>query len=202
MTTTTNSDFNVSNQMKGTVQDDEKQFKSLHLDKINYLRNKIETFKNFPKPGILFQDFSPILKDRKAFQVCIDLLADRYSQKPLDAVVGLESRGFILGAALAYKLGIAFIPVRKAGKIPGDVFSVSYEKEYGKDAFCIAKDVIKKDQNILIVDDLIATGGSAKAAIDLVRKAKGKPFEFVTLLEIKELQGRKKLNVPTFNLID
>lgn len=177
-------------------------FKAIHANEIQSLKTKINVYKDFPKKGILFQDFSPILWHSESFQICINLFYEFYNQRGIEAVVGLESRGFIIGAALAYKLGVSFIPVRKAGKIPGAVYTVDYEKEYGMDSFCIAMDALNPDQNVLIIDDLIATGGSAIAAIELVKLAGGNPVEFASILEIKELRGRQKLNIPSFNLID
>jgi len=177
-------------------------FKALHVQEINELKHQIVTYPDFPKPGILFSDFLPILSNAKTFGICIDLLASYYKTKNISAVVGLESRGFILGAALAHKLGIGFVPVRKPGKLPGPVFSVSYQKEYGSDTLVISQSALQKSQRVLIIDDLIATGGSARAAIDLVKLAGGVPVEFVSLLQIKELAEMAKLSIPSFNLID
>lgn len=181
---------------------EESIFKTYHADEIQQLKDRIALFPDFPKEGILFQDFSPILRNNNSFRMCINLMCKWYSDKGVEAIVGLESRGFIIGGALAYSLGVPFIPVRKAGKIPGPVFTVEYEKEYGKDSFCISQDAIKKGQRILIVDDLIATGGSAIAAVELIKLSGGEPMEFFSLLEIKELKGRQKLGIPSFNLID
>lgn len=177
-------------------------FKALNAKDIAYLKSQIVTYKDFPKPGILFQDFLPIMINEKSFKICIDLLYNRYKNKDIKAVVGLESRGFILGSALAYKLGVGFIPVRKPGKLPGPIYTVSYEKEYGSDTLSISQSALGKNQRVLIIDDLIATGGTAKAAIELVKMANGEPVEFASILEIKELEGRGKLGIPSFNLID
>lgn len=165
------------------------------------LKNYISFHKDFPKKGIIFQDMSPLLANPEAFQECIDQLATRYETKNIEGIVGLDARGFIIGAALAYKMGVPFYPVRKPGKIPGLVHTVSYSKEYGSDFLSISKGSISKGERILIVDDLIATGGSAKAAIELVQKCGAQVVEFATLLEIPKLQGREKLGVPSFNLI-
>ncbi|MBS0628290.1 MAG: adenine phosphoribosyltransferase [Verrucomicrobia bacterium] len=181
---------------------EEALFKALHQEELFLLKENIVSYKDFPKPGILFDDFLPILNNPKSFSICIDLLYSRYKDKKIETIVGLESRGFLIGAALAYKLGVGFIPVRKPGKLPGKTYSITYEKEYGVDTLSIAANSIQKDERVLIIDDLIATGGSAKAAIELVRLAGGHPVEFVSLLEIKELGGRSKLNIPSFNLID
>lgn len=177
-------------------------FKALHAQEIDLLKSHIVQYPDFPKQGILFSDFLPILGDAQAFALCIDLLAERYKMYNISAVVGLESRGFILGAALAYKLGIRFVPVRKPGKLPGPTYSVIYKKEYGSDTLVIAQSALQKGQRVLIIDDLIATGGSARAAIELVTVAGGVPVEFVTLLQLKELAHQARLPIPAFNLID
>jgi adenine phosphoribosyltransferase len=176
--------------------------KGLLQEEIAFLKSQIVSYEGFPKPGICFDDFSPLLNNSKAFSLCIDLLYLHYKDKNIEAVVGLESRGFILGAALAYRLGVGFVTVRKPGKLPGPIHSVTYEKEYGVDTLAISAKGIEKDLRILIVDDLIATGGTAKAAIELIRLAGGNPVEFVSLLEVKSLEGRSKLGIPSFNLID
>jgi adenine phosphoribosyltransferase len=157
---------------------------------------------DFPKPGILFQNFLPILNDAQAFQYTIDFLAQRYAPKNISAVVGLESRGFILAAALAYKLGVRFVPIRKPGKLPGALYSVSYKTEYSMDTLVLAQDSLKSGQRVIIIDDLIATGGSARAAIELIRLAGAQPLEFVTLLKVAALEEQARLGIPQFNLID
>lgn len=177
-------------------------FKAIHADEIAFLKDQIELYPDFPKPGILFEDFFPVLSNGDTFQLCIDLLYEHYEGKNIEAVIGLESRGFILGAALAYKLGVGFVPVRKPGKLPGATYTVSYEKEYGSDSLCISQSALKQEQRVLIIDDLIATGGTAKAAIELVKMAGGIPVEFASVLEVKVLDGRDKLGIPSFNLID
>jgi len=177
-------------------------FKSLHTADIDLLKSHIIYYPDFPKPGIIFADFLPILKDARALETCINLLAERYKNHQIDIVVGLESRGFILGAALAHKLGIGFVPVRKPGKLPGPTYSVTYKKEYGTDTLVIAQNALQSGQRVLIIDDLIATGGSARAAIELVALAGGTPVEFVTLLHVPQLVDYAHLSIPSFNLID
>jgi adenine phosphoribosyltransferase len=140
-------------------------FKGLYAEQIGSLKNKLRYYENFPKEGVLFADFLPILSDPEALQKCIALFATRYAKSNIDLVVGLESRGFILGSALAVKLGVGFVPVRKPGKLPGETISVTYKKEYGTDTLVIAREALRPGQRVLIVDDLIATGGSAKAAV-------------------------------------
>lgn len=177
-------------------------YKSLHKDDIVYLKGQIALYKDFPKQGILFEDFTPILANEKAFQKCVNLFYERYKSKNIEAVAGLESRGFILGAALAYKLGVSFIPIRKPGKTPGPTYSVNYQKEYGSDTLVISQSAVKPNQRVLIIDDLIATGGSALAAIELINLADAHPVEFASLLEVKGLNGREKLGISSFNLLD
>ena len=176
--------------------------KALYADELQYLKSLVLMYPDFPKPGIMFANFLPIVHDAQAFKVMIELLAQRYRSKNISAIVGLESRGFILGAALAYELGISFIPVRKPGKLPGAVHSVSYQKEYGFDTLVIAQDSIQPGQRVIIIDDLIATGGSARAAIELVRLAGGQPVEFVSILKVDALEEYAFLSIPSFNLID
>ena len=134
------------------------------------LKEKIRTVPHFPKQGIMFRDITTLLKDAKGFRRMIDDLVMRYTGVPIDMVVGLDARGFILGGALAHQLGKGFVPVRKAGKLPAETESYEYELEYGKDKVEIHKDAINKGDKVLIVDDLIATGGTALAAVHLVKK--------------------------------
>lgn len=176
--------------------------KEEHQEELAFLKSRIALYPDFPKPGILFEDFIPVLTDQKAFGLCIDLLGEHYTGKDIEAVAGLEARGFIIGAALAYKLGVPFIPLRKPGKMPGPIYSVSYGKEYGSDSLSISKSALRPGQKVLIADDLIATGGSANAAIKLIRLAGGNPVEFLSLLEVKGLNGRDTLDIPSFNLFD
>lgn len=177
-------------------------YKALHADEIEMLKMNLGKYPDFPKPGILFLDFLPILSNAQNFQTCIELLAGRYAPKNIDLIVGLESRGFLIGAALAQQLGVGFVPVRKPGKLPGKIYSVEYAKEYGTDILTIAQGSIQPNQRVLIVDDVIATGGSARAAIKLVRLAGGTPIEFVTLLQVPELVQQAKLEIPAFNLLN
>jgi adenine phosphoribosyltransferase len=185
-----------------TILLEEALFKALRQEDLLFLKDQIVAYLDFPKPGIIFEDFFPLLRERKAFQMCIDLLYERYKDKNIEVVVGLESRGFILGAALAYKLEVGFCPIRKPGKLPCPTHAITYNKEYGSDTLVISKTDFSRKERVLIVDDLIATGGSAKAAIELVKLAGGIPVEFVSLLEIKALKGRSVLGIPSFNLID
>ena len=158
------------------------------------LREKIRDIPDFPKKGIIFKDITTLLNDPVAFSKTIDLLGDRYTEKKIDAVVGIEARGFIIGSALAYKLGAGFIPIRKPGKLPYKTHSMTYELEYGTDQLEIHQDAIKPGQRVLIVDDLLATGGTIKAAADLVAKLNAEILEIAFLIELTFLKGRDKLN--------
>ncbi len=157
------------------------------------LKQIIRSVPDFPKKGILFRDITTLLKDNKALAEAIDLLVDRNKDKGIDKVLGMESRGFILGAPMAYLLGAGFVPVRKKGKLPAAVFSATYELEYGADHLEVHKDAIEPGENVLIVDDLLATGGTAAATVELVSnfKANIKGLDF--LIELLDLHGREKL---------
>ncbi len=160
------------------------------------------SYPDIPKTDIIFANFLPILYNPQAFAMTIDLLVQRYKALNLNAVIGLESRGFILGAALAYELGVSFVPFRKPGKLPGPIYSVNYQKEYGFDTLVVSQDSLQPGQRVIIIDDLIATGGSARAAIELVHLTGAQPIEFVSLLKVAALEEQAYLSIPRFNLID
>lgn len=147
---------------------------------------------DFPKPGILFRDISPLLKNPKAFAEVIDELAKRWEGKA-DAIAALDARGFIFGSALAVKLGLPLSMVRKQGKLPGDCYQESYGLEYGKDTIELQKDTFPKDARVLVVDDLLATGGTAAAACALVERAGGSVVGCAFVIELADLEGRSKL---------
>jgi adenine phosphoribosyltransferase len=149
---------------------------------------------DFPKPGILFYDITTLLKDARALQAIVDDLTVRYREQRIAKVIGIESRGFIFGAPLAYRLGAGFVPVRKPGKLPADTFEVQYNLEYGSNALAIHRDAIEAGEQVLIVDDLLATGGTASATVDLVRQLGGRMVGLVFLVELAALKGREKLN--------
>ena len=157
------------------------------------IKSKIRTVPHWPKQGIMFRDITTLLKDAQGFKETIDLLYDRYKDKKIDKVIGIESRGFIFGAPLAYLLSCGFVPVRKPGKLPAECESEEYTLEYGKDRIEIHKDAIKKGERILIVDDLIATAGTAKAARNLVKKLGAIIVECAFIIELVDLKGRDKL---------
>jgi len=149
---------------------------------------------NFPNPGILFYDITTLLKDAQALRSIVDALADRYRAKGISKIIGIESRGFIFGSALAYRLGVGFIPVRKPGKLPADIFEVKYNLEYGSNSLAIHRDAVGIGENVLIVDDLLATGGTAAATVDLVRQLGGEIVGLAFLIELTSLRGRERLN--------
>ncbi|PIP96533.1 MAG: adenine phosphoribosyltransferase [Bdellovibrio sp. CG12_big_fil_rev_8_21_14_0_65_39_13] len=169
------------------------------------IKSKIRTIPHFPKEGIMFRDITTLLKDPPAFKQTIDLLADRYKDQKIDVIVGIEARGFILGAALAYAMGIGFVPIRKKGKLPGKTIAQNYELEYGVDTIEIHIDAIEKGQNCLLVDDLLATGGTILGAVELVEKTGGLVHECCFLVDLPEIGGSKKLNdrnLKWFALVD
>lgn len=166
------------------------------------LKSIIRDIPDFPKKGIVFKDITPLLNNPETFNASIDILADRYRGKKIDKIVGIEARGFIFGAALAYKLNAGFIPVRKPGKLPYKTYSMTYELEYGENQLEIHQDAIKPGQKVLIADDLLATGGTVKATAELVGQLKADIVEIAFLIELTFLNGRDKLsNYKTFSLI-
>ena len=157
------------------------------------LKQHIRHVPDFPKSGILFYDITTLLRDPAGFKTTVDLLSTPYGGQGIDAVVGIESRGFILGAAVAQRIGAGFIPIRKPGKLPAKSIRETYDLEYGKDALEIHADAIGKGQRILIVDDVLATGGTAAAAVQLVRKLGGELHGLAFLIELLFLDGKQKI---------
>ena len=157
------------------------------------LAAKIRDVPDFPKPGILFKDITTLLKDGNAFRSAIDGLLERIGDRKVDAVVGMESRGFIFAAPIAYKLGVGFVPVRKLGKLPADVVSVEYDLEYGSATLEMHRDAIRPGARVLIVDDLLATGGTVAGTIELVKQCQGEIVGLAFLIELSALKGREKL---------
>ena len=157
------------------------------------LKAKIRHVPDFPKSGILFYDVTTLLRDPEGFRVAIDSLSNPYKGRGISLVVGIESRGFILGAAVADRLGAGFVPVRKVGKLPSITVRVSYDLEYGSDSLEMHRDAIEEGQKVLIVDDLLATGGTARATVDLVRQLGGRVEGLAFLIELAELNGRARL---------
>jgi adenine phosphoribosyltransferase len=166
------------------------------------LEKLIRDVPDFPKKGIIFKDITPLLKEPKAFQSVIQQLGDRYKEQELDAVVAMESRGFIFGGALATHLGISFVPVRKPGKLPWKTLRETYDLEYGTDTLEIHEDSIGKGAKVLILDDVLATGGTAAATIRLVERAGGKVAEACFLMHLTFLNGQQKLkSTPFYSII-
>jgi adenine phosphoribosyltransferase len=157
------------------------------------LKLSIRDIPDFPKKGIIFKDITTLLQDAKSFTRMIDMIANRYIGQRIDIVVGVEARGFLIGAALAYKLGAGVVLVRKPGKLPSETFSKTYDLEYGTDTLEIHKDAIKPGEKILIADDLLATGGTVAAVVDMVSQLGGDIVECCFMTELEFLDGRKKL---------
>ena len=158
------------------------------------IKDLVRDVRDYPKPGIVFKDITPVLSDIDALRTSIKEMAAPFTNLGIDIVVGIESRGFIFGAPIADLLNAGFVPVRKPGKLPWKTGSVSYELEYGTDALEIHEDAITEGQNVLIVDDLLATGGTAEATCKLVSKLGGNIKGLSVLIELKDLKGRKRLN--------
>ncbi len=168
----------------------------------NDLKNRIRDIPDFPKEGIIFKDITTLLKDKEAFKKSVNLLAGKFRKEGIELVVGVEARGFIFGAALAYKLGAGFIPVRKKGKLPSKTKSITYDLEYGKDVLEIHEDAIRPGARVLIVDDLLATGGTVKAVSELVKSEKAVIAGVAFLVELEFLKGKDKLkDLPVYSVI-
>ncbi|QXW91292.1 MULTISPECIES: adenine phosphoribosyltransferase [Neisseria] len=170
---------------------------------VEALADKIRKIENWPQKGILFHDITPVLQSAEYFRLLVDLLVYRYMGQKVDVVAGLDARGFIIGAALAYQLNVGFIPIRKKGKLPFDTVSQSYALEYGEATVEIHTDAIKPGARVLLVDDLVATGGTMLAGVELIRKLGGEVIEAAAILEFTDLDGGKKIResgVPLFTL--
>ncbi|KAM9269124.1 adenine phosphoribosyltransferase isoform 1-T1 [Cariama cristata] len=173
-------------------------------ERLRRVRERVRPFPDFPVPGVLFRDISPLLKDPVAFRALIDLLEDhlRTSFPKIDFIAGLDSRGFLIGPPLAQRLGIGFIPIRKKGKLPGPTESVSYALEYGKAELEIQSDAVEPGQKVVIVDDLLATGGTMSAACELMTRLKAEVLECLVIIELKLLKGSEKLkSIPFYSLL-
>jgi adenine phosphoribosyltransferase len=157
------------------------------------LRAMIREIPDFPKPGILFYDITTLLKDAPAFKEAVDLMIEPYRDEKIDVVVGMESRGFIFSAPMAYQLGAGLVPVRKLGKLPAETITVEYALEYGSNTLEIHRDSIGAGQRVLIVDDLLATGGTVRGTIELVERLKGEVVGLAFLVELDFLKGRERL---------
>lgn len=157
------------------------------------IKSKIRTVPHYPKAGIQFRDITTLLKDPVAFRITVDELVRRYKNVKIDKIAGIESRGFILGAPLAYALGIGFVPIRKQGKLPAETIGQEYALEYGTDRIEIHTDAIAPSEKVLLVDDLIATGGTAEAACMLIEKMGGKVVECCFIIDLPDIGGRARL---------
>jgi adenine phosphoribosyltransferase len=162
-------------------------------ERLSFLRSRIREIPDFPKQGILFRDITPLLADVEAFRATIQAMAEPLESESLQAVIGIESRGFMFGAALADKLGLGFVPVRKPGKLPGPTYRAEYDLEYGSDAVEIHRDALRPGDRVVIVDDLIATGGTARAAGELVDQCGAEVAAFVFVINLLALGGARKL---------
>jgi len=173
----------------------------MNIEKV--LNDAIRTIPDFPKKGIMFKDITTLLNNSEAFKNLIEFLKERYANKEIDFVAGIESRGFIFGSALSYALGVGFVPIRKKGKLPYTTISEKYSLEYGFDEVEIHIDAFrdKKNPKVLLIDDLIATGGTAAAAVNLIQKVGAEVVEACFIIELEFLNGKDKINAPVFSII-
>lgn len=165
---------------------------------MEHLKEKIRTIPHFPKQGIMFRDVTTLFKDPQGFTDAINALTAHYKTKKIDKVLGIESRGFIIGGALAHQLGVGFIPARKPGKLPAQTIKAMYTLEYGTDTLEIHTDALQPGENVLIIDDLIATGGTCLAAAELVEKCGSTVAACAFIIELPDLNGRKKLEAKGY----
>jgi adenine phosphoribosyltransferase len=166
------------------------------------IKSRIRTVPNYPKKGIMFRDITTLIKDPVGFRLVIDSMTQRYIHDSYDfnVIVGIESRGFIIGGALSYTLGKGFVPIRKKGKLPAEVESQEYELEYGTDRIEVHKDAIKQGDRVLLIDDLLATGGTAQAAAALIEKLGGTVVEMAFIVDLPDVGGRKKLEAKGYKV--
>ncbi len=167
----------------------------------DWICDHLETIPNFPKEGINFQSICPLLRNPDAFKRVIQTFAERYQSQKIDAIVGLESRGFVFGTALAYELDLPFVMIRKAGKLPSEVVKIEYGLEYGRAAFELELTSFSPGSRLLIIDDLLATGGTAQAACDLVKQIGGEVVEVAVVIELAGLDGRENIESPVHSLV-
>ena len=174
-------------------------------NKADIIKAKIRTIPHWPKNGIMFRDITTLLKDSEGLNHVVELLFERYKNQKIDVVAGIESRGFIVGSILSHKLGVGFVPIRKPGKLPAETVSEEYQLEYGKDRIEIHKDAIHPNERVLLIDDLIATGGTMLAAANLIKKLGGKVIECGCIVDLPDIGGKKKLQnagYTVFNLVE
>jgi adenine phosphoribosyltransferase len=171
-------------------------------ERLSYVRDRVRAVPDFPKPGILFRDITPLLADPKAFHMVIDALVEQFIGQPVDAVVAIDSRGFIFGAPLASRLNTSFVPARKPGKLPAETVSVAYALEYGQASLEMHKDALSAGDKVVVIDDLLATGGTAAAAGELVVSQGAEVLAYAFVIELDELDGRTKLEpAPVISLL-
>lgn len=165
-------------------------------------KQHIRIVPDFPQPGVSFKDITTLLKDGDIYRKAVEAIKEEVGKKQIDLIAGPEARGFVVGAPLAYALGVGFVPVRKSGKLPGETIEEDYDLEYGKDKLAIHKDAIRPGQRVLVTDDLLATGGTIKTVVNLVRRLGGNVVGAAFLIELSELKGREKLEgLDIFSLI-
>ena len=177
------------------------------MDTRSYLRDNIRTVNDWPAPGVAFRDITPLLSDPRVFRVLIDAFVHRYMAPELrpDVVAGLDARGFIIGSVVAYELGVGFVPIRKKGKLPFTTIEQSYELEYGSATVEVHTDAVRPGQRVLLIDDLIATGGTMMAGMQLIKKLGGTLVEGAAIVDLPELKGSQLLKdagLPLFTLVD
>lgn len=175
------------------------------LDPVSYIRDRIRTVPDWPLAGVQFRDITPLLQDPKTFRVLVDLFVHRYMDQQIDVVAGVDARGFILGAVIAYELNRGFVPVRKKGKLPFTTVAEEYELEYGSATVELHSDAIHAGQRVLLIDDLVATGGTMIAAANLIRKLGGEVIEAAAIVDLPELGGSKLVQaqgIPLFTVCD
>jgi len=160
---------------------------------VSKIKRAIRDIPDFPKPGIVFKDITPVLNDPAVFKMVIDLFTERLLPKKITKIAAIDARGFIFGGAVADRLNIGFVPIRKKGKLPYKTFDASYDLEYGSSTISVHQDAFKRDERVAIIDDLLATGGTAAAAVGLIEKAGGKVVDILFLIELSFLHGREKL---------
>ncbi len=165
------------------------------------LKSLIRTIPDYPKPGIMFRDVTTLFGDAQGFKACLAQMTEPYRTVPIDAIAGIEARGFILGGAMADKLGCGFIPIRKKGKLPWKTFKQSYALEYGTDTIEVQEGAVKPGDTVVVLDDLLATGGTMAAAVHLLQLVKAKVAGCAFLIELTFLNGREKLDVPVTSLM-